>query len=163
VAACGHCRCPAEGGPSSLKPKNGLTGPQELADTPSSFLGIPWNPELEPPNAQSIINVPKMHFRCFRGSKNSQKWVFAPKCMLKSTASGTKVPKTTPMKETLLPCTKGLANTGFTFGLDLPHGPQKHRKPPKLGLFNILGFFCQKRHSSRFISSGGVRKCDRFL
>ena len=152
-----------EGIASSFKPKCGLTDPLELAGTPSNFFGIARNPGLEPPYGQSIINVPKMYFRCFRGSKNSQKWVFAPKCMLKSTASGTKVPKTSSMKETLLPCTKGLANTGFTFGLDLPHGPQKHRKPPKLGLFNILGFLCQKGHSSRFISSGGVRKCDRFL
>jgi hypothetical protein len=73
------------------------------------------------------------------------------------------VPKTTPMKETLPPCTQGLANTGVPFGLDLPHGPQKHRKPPKLVLFHYLGFQRQKRHSSRFISSGSVRKCDRFL
>jgi hypothetical protein len=44
------------------------------------------------------------------------------------------------MKETLLPCIQGLENTGVPFGLDLPHGPQKHRKPPKLGLFYFLGF-----------------------
>jgi hypothetical protein len=95
--------------------------------------------------------------------KITQKRQFTPKNRLKSTASGTKVPKTTPMKETLLPCTQGLANTGAPFGLDLPRGPQKHKKPPKLALFHFLGFLCQKRHSSRFISSGGVRKCGRFL
>jgi hypothetical protein len=44
------------------------------------------------------------------------------------------------MKETLLPCTQGLANTGVLFGLDLPRGPEKHKKPPKLGLFHFLGF-----------------------
>jgi len=67
------------------------------------------------------------------------------------------------MKETLLPCPQGLANTGVLFGLDLPRGPQKHKKPPILGLFHFLGFLCQKRHSPQFISSGGVGKWDRFL
>ena len=70
-----------------------------------------------------------------RGSKSSQKWEFAPKYLLKSTANGTKVPKTIPMKETLLPCTQGLANTGAPFGLDLPHGPQKHKKNSKFDTF----------------------------
>jgi hypothetical protein len=78
-----------------------------------------------------------MYFRRIRGSKSSQKWEFAPKYRLKSTANGTKVPKTTPMKETLLPCTQGLANTGVPFGLDLPHGPQKHKKPSKFGTFSL--------------------------
>jgi hypothetical protein len=42
------------------------------------------------------------------------------------------MPKTTPMKETLLPCTQGLANTGVPFGLALPGGPlQKHKKTPQ--------------------------------
>ena len=48
------------------------------------------------------------------------------------------------MKETLPPCTQGLANTGVPFGLDLPHGPQKHIKTPKLVLFHFLGFQRQK-------------------
>jgi hypothetical protein len=88
--------------------------------------------------------------------KSSQKWQFTPKYRLKSTAHGTKLPKTTPMKETLLPCTQGLANAGVLFGLDLPHGPQKQKKPAKLVLFHILRFFCQKKHYTRYISSGGV-------
>ncbi len=48
------------------------------------------------------------------------------------------------MKETLPPCPQGLANTGVPFGLDLPRGPLKHRKPPKLVLFHILGSQRQK-------------------
>ena len=75
-----------------------------------------------------------MYFRRTRGSKSSQKWEFAPKYRLKSTANGTKVPKTTPMKETLLPCTLVLAKTGALFSLDLPRGPKKQKKPSKLVL-----------------------------
>ena len=50
-----------------LEPKIGITGPLKLAGTPSNFLGVAWNPELDTPNAQSIVNVPKLHFRCIRG------------------------------------------------------------------------------------------------
>jgi len=64
-------------------------------------------------------------------------WEFTPKCRLKSTASGTKVPKTTPRKKTLLACTQGLANTSLPFGLDLPHGHQKQEKPSKFGTFSL--------------------------
>jgi hypothetical protein len=131
-----------------LSQKSGLTEPRELADLPRVFLGLDRDLGPEPPQEQSIINAPKTHFRPTQGSKSSQKWEFAPKCGLKSTANGTKVPKTTPMKETLLPGTQGLANTGVAFSLDLPHGPQKHRKPPKLVFFHYLGFQRQKRHSS---------------
>ena len=41
------------------------------------------------------------------------------------------------MKETLLPRTQGLANTGVPLGLDLPHGHQKHEKPSKFGTFSL--------------------------
>ena len=124
-----------------LEAEKWVNGPLELADPPQYFFGVAWNPRLEPPNEQSIINVPKIYFRCIRGSKNSQKWEFAPKHLLKSTANGTKAPKTTPMKETLLPCTQGLANTGVPFGLDLPHGPQKYKKTSKFNTFLTLLVF----------------------
>ena len=63
VAKCGRQRCPAKGVASSLRPKSGLTDPLELADTPSNFLEIARNPELEPPNEQTIKNIPEMYFR----------------------------------------------------------------------------------------------------
>jgi hypothetical protein len=44
------------------------------------------------------------------------------------------------MKETLIPCTQGLENTGVPFGLDLPHGPQKHKKTSKFGNFLLCWF-----------------------
>jgi hypothetical protein len=56
------------------------------------------------------------------------------------------------MKETLLPCTQGLANTGVPFGLDLPHGLQKHKKTSKFALFFTLLVFSVKNalHSNFF-------------
>ena len=77
------------------------------------------------------------------------------------------MPKTTPMKETLLPCTQGLANTGVPFGLDPPHEPQKHKKPPKLGLFHSLGF-CVKKDTARDfflqrVVRSAVASCDLTL
>jgi len=123
-----------------LSQKSGLTAPRALTDLPRVFLGIDRNLGPEPPKEQSIINAPKTHFRRIRGSKSSQKWEFAPKYRLKSTANGTKVPITTPMKETLLPFTQGLANTGVAFGLELPHGHQKHKKTSKFDTFSLCWF-----------------------
>ena len=57
-----------------LEAEKWVNGPLELADPPQYFFGVAWNPRLEPPNEQSIINVPKMYFRRTRGSKSSQKW-----------------------------------------------------------------------------------------
>jgi hypothetical protein len=42
------------------------------------------------------------------------------------------------MKETLIPCTQGLANAGVPFGLDLPHG--RTSKTPQNNL-KIWQFF----------------------
>jgi hypothetical protein len=77
------------------------------------------------------------------------------------------VPKTTPMKETLPPCTQGLANTGVPFGLDLPHGPQKHRKPPKLYFSTFLVFYVKKdTHLDLFLQGvlgSAIASCDLTL
>ena len=141
MVTCGLGGAHPEGAASSLSPKSGFAAPLELADPPRNFFGIDRNPGPEPPKEQPIINAPDMYFRRTRGSKSSQKWEFAPKhVLLQSTANGTKVPKTTPMEETLLPCTLGLANTDVPFGLDLPHVPQKHKKTSKFGLFLLFGF-----------------------
>jgi len=75
-----------------------------------------------------------------RGSISCQKWELAPKYRLKSTANGTKVPKTTPMKETLLPGTQGLANTGVAFSLELHHGHHKYKKTSKFDTFSLSWF-----------------------
>ena len=117
-----------------------LTAPREMADLPRFFLGIDRDLGPEPPKGQSIINAPKTHFRPMRGSKSCQKWELAPKYRLKSTANGTKVPKTTPMKETLLPGTQGLANTGVAFSLELHHGHHKYKKTSKLDTFSLSWF-----------------------
>jgi hypothetical protein len=58
------------------------------------------------------------------------------------------------MKETLLPCTQGLANAGVPFGLALPRGPQKHKKSPKLGLFLFLDFCVKKGTALDFFLQG---------
>jgi hypothetical protein len=83
-----------------------------------------WNRNL----LKSSLNT--VHQKCTEnvlsappGHEKQSKVGISPKHVLKSTANGAKVPKTTPMKETLIPCTQGLANTGVPFGLDLPHGP----------------------------------------
>ena len=67
------------------------------------------------------------------------------------------------MKETLVPCTQGLANTGVPFGLDLPHGLQKHKKTSKFALFSLCWFLASKPHCTRIFSLGGARKCGYVL
>ena len=100
-----------------------------------------------------------MHFRRIPGSKNSQKWEFAPERQLKSTAIGAKMPWFTPMDETLLPCTLGLVTAGVAFGLDLRHTPQKHKNTSNFGSISFCRFLGRKTHCCRFFSSLGVRRC----
>ena len=99
--------------------------------------------------------------------KITQKRQFTPKYGLKSTASGTKVPKTTPMKETLPPCPQGLANTGVPFGLDLPHGPQNTESLQNWDLSTFLVFYVKKdTHLDLFLQGvlgSAIASCDLTL
>ena len=71
------------------------------------------------------------------------------------------------MKETLVPCTQGLANTGVPFGLDLPGGPQKHKKPPNWDFSTFLVFYVKKDTPLDLFLQGvlesGIASCDLTL
>ena len=147
--------------PPSFSAKSSMqyapVGPQvlELADPPRNFVRITRNPGPDFHNEPPIITAPKMYFQRLRGWKSSYVKVgICSKISTKNHRMRYQGTPNHPMKETLLPCTQGLVNTGVPFGLDLPHGPQNHKKTSKFDAFSFFWFLGRKTQCTRILFSG---------